>query len=345
MTEEIVVYASLAAIAEDWEALAARMGVWPFLRPGWIRAWWKAFGKGKLVVHALRRGGNLAGVLPVAVRGHNAYSPTNWHTPAYGPVAEDEDAARTVLDSVLAQSPRRLKLSFLDPEMPGLGHLRQPGSGYRFSERVVMRSPYVSTDGDWEGYRKTLSRNHRKSLRRTRRRLEELGPVTLEVSDRESQLPESFRIEASGWKGTSGTAISSADDTRQFYGDVADWASREGLLRLAFLRVDGRGIATSIALEDDRRHYFLKTGFDPEFSSLGPGRLLVEDMIRRSFDLGHESFEFLGADAPYKDRWTDTCRDRIEAQLFASSLSGHLDRLVRARGMQAGRRLRASLSR
>lgn len=41
-------------------------------------------------------------------------SPTNWHTPLYGPVAADEQALREILEGILAQSPRRIDLSFLD---------------------------------------------------------------------------------------------------------------------------------------------------------------------------------------------------------------------------------------
>jgi len=349
MGEEIDSYPGCDAVEQEWDELALRVGAWPFLRPGWIRAWWRAFGEGELSVHTLRREGSLAAVLAVARQGHLVRSPTNWHTPVYGPVAEDADAARALLGAVLAQGPRKLELSFLDRAAPGLRELRGLPSDYRFSERVVMRSPYVSLEGDWDGYFASLPGNHRQSVRRTRRRLEEMGAVALEVVDGREPigdlLEEAFRIEASGWKGETGTAITSTSETRGFYEEIAAWASRARILRLAFLRLDQRGIAVNISLEDQRSHYLLKTGYDPRLRSLGPGRLLTGEMIRRSLEIGHRTYEFLGSVEPYKLRWADASRDRVLAQLFAPSLSGRLDHLVQTRALASARRLRGRLRR
>ena len=45
------------------------------------------------------------------------------------------------------------------------------------------RSPYLVIDGSWEDYERRLSGRVRRDLDRRRRRLEELGPVRLDVSD------------------------------------------------------------------------------------------------------------------------------------------------------------------
>jgi hypothetical protein len=68
-------------------------------------------------------------------------------------------------------------------------------------------------------------------------------------------------IEASGWKGERGAAIISRPETRSFYTEVSRWAARNGWLRLAFLRLDGRALAFQCGLEDGGTHYFLKGGF------------------------------------------------------------------------------------
>src|SRR5690242_18622480 len=76
-------------LAVEWEALADRCGASPFARPDWIGAWSRAFAPGALEVRVVRRGGRLAGVLPLVRRGHGMAAPTNAHTPYFGPVAED----------------------------------------------------------------------------------------------------------------------------------------------------------------------------------------------------------------------------------------------------------------
>ena len=317
------------------------------MEPGWIAAWWEAFGRGNLLILAHRRGGRLTGVLPLVRRGALLASPTNWHTPEYGPAFEHPTDAAALARGVFEQGFRRLRLSFLDSGSIALGELREAAraAGRDPAERVKERSPYIATDGDWEAYWRGRSSNHRSGIGRLRRRLGERGTVSVEIVKGGDGLPErlreAFEIEGSGWKGEKGSAILARPETRRFYERVARWAAVRGILRLAFLRLDGEAIAVHISLEANGRYLMLKPGFDPGFAKLGPGKLLDREMVERTFTEGLESFEFLGADDSYKLTWTDRCRDRIEFQAFSRSPAGAVDRLVQIRGRALARRLLA----
>ena len=334
MGEEVHAYPGIDPVAADWDELARATGAAPFMRPGWVRAWWNSFGTGSLEVLAARRGHSLVGVLPVVRRGNVISSPTNWHTPLFGPVAADAEAECALARAVLATRARRVTIEFL-PSRPGCSVPGLNGE-YRRTERVVLRSPYVPIRGDWESFRAGLSKNLRSGLRRTRKRLEELGAVSLDLweggDDLELRLAEGFRLEGSGWKDRHGTAIRSSEATWRFYCDVARWASASGLLRLAFLRLDDRPIAFDMGLEQNGVHFALKGGYDPDFRQLGPGRLLMESVLRTCFERGLRSYEFLGGEDPYKLRWTEHRRELVTAQLFAPTLSGAV-----AKQMEAGR--------
>jgi CelD/BcsL family acetyltransferase involved in cellulose biosynthesis len=330
-------------IEAEWDALAVRVGVAPFLRPGWICAWWRAFGGGELNIAAMRREGQLVGVLPTVQRRTVVSAPTNWHSPIFDPIAEDPETARRLLAHLLERRPRRIDLGPMDPDGLGLPELRKVADSYRIVDALALRSPFVRIEGDWDSYLASLSSNHRQAIRRTRRRLEEMGEVTLEISrgeeDLEALLDEGFELESRGWKTERGTAILSRPETRRFYRDIVEWARLTGILRLAFLRLDGSSIAFNLALETDRVHYLLKPGYDPRLSRLGPGRLLTADLIERAFRRGLSSYEFLGGAEPYKLRWTDRCRDRYRVQLFASTPAGWADRQLRTRGRSVAKRL------
>ena len=152
-------------------------------------------------------------------------------------------------------------------------------------------------------------------------------------------LEESFRVEASGWKGERGTAVICSPRTRRFYEGIAAWASRLGILRLAALRLDGRLIAFNLGLEAEGRHYLLKLGHDAALDPLSPGTVLTAAMVERAFALGLESYEFLGGQDSYKLRWSQACREAIEVQAFAGSPLGTLDWLVQTRGRAAAKRV------
>src|SRR5262249_41813831 len=49
-------HGDIGPLAREWEELADRVQAVPWVRPGWVAAWWRAFGKGALEVLAVRRG-------------------------------------------------------------------------------------------------------------------------------------------------------------------------------------------------------------------------------------------------------------------------------------------------
>ena len=80
-------------------------------------------------------------------------------------------------------------------------------------------------------------------------------------------------------KGRKGTAIRSRPDSRRFYEQIARWAAQRDLLRLFFLRVDGRAVAFAFVLQDRQRLYDLKNGFDEAVAEASPcpGTLPTDD--------------------------------------------------------------------
>jgi CelD/BcsL family acetyltransferase involved in cellulose biosynthesis len=83
--------ADIAQIAPEWDALADRVGAAPFLRPGWLGAWLEAFPAGRPAILTVREGGELKGVLPLLRGSALLTSPSNSHTPLFGPVVEGPD--------------------------------------------------------------------------------------------------------------------------------------------------------------------------------------------------------------------------------------------------------------
>ena len=334
MTETIETHRRIDSIAVEWDELARRVAASPFERPGWFSCWLDAFGATGLEVVALRRDGRLAATIPTLSRGGVVRSPTNWHTPRFGPVAEDESARRAVLGALSRGRPRRVDLSFLDQ---GLVTDLQAVSGPALENaRRIMSSPYVSITQDWESYWGGLSKNLRSNVRRRRKRLAALGEPAVEIVEGDDGLSEllteCFRLEASGWKGKGGTAILSSPQTVHFYERVAHWATEVGLLRLCLLRLDGRIVAFNLSLETDRRHYLLKLGHDVSLNDASPGTVLTAAMVERAFECGLDGYEFLGDRESYKLQWARACHEMERVQLFAPSLGGRVDRFVQTRG-------------
>lgn len=336
------------AVGGEWAALAERVGAPPFLHPGWVLAWWRAFGRGRLEVVTMRDGGGeLIAVMPLRRFPGVIASPTNWHTPVFGPVAADVAHSRRLFEHLLEGRPRQLALSFLDEEGPSLRALVDSADshGYRTAIRPRLRSPYIELPSDPDAATQLLSGKRRRDLRRRRRLLEEVGEVRVdpaEEGDLDRLLADGFRVEALGWKGERGTAIASDERTRRFYADVARWARRQGWLRLGFLRLEGRAIAFDLGLQHEGSHYLVKTGYDPAYRTHAPGvQLRLESVTRAAAD-GCRTYEFLGQPESTKLEWTDLFRRRSLVQVFRPSPAGAVDRLIWTRGRDVAARLRSA---
>jgi CelD/BcsL family acetyltransferase involved in cellulose biosynthesis len=350
MEEEL--HAGAGAVADEWEALAERTGASPFLRPGWIRIWHKHFAATPLHVLTVRRAGRVVALVPFIRSRGRLRTPTNFHTPEFGVLAEDSHAARVLFRQLFAQPHRRISLGLIHQD--GRDAIETLAAAASRRERTLIRrqqqSPYLDLRGtSWRACEGALTAKLRSDLRRRARKLGELGPVTFQVADGRERLHplllEGFSVEPSGWKARRGTAITSRCDTQLFYVDVAEWAARRGSLRLAFLRLAGRPLAFQFGIEESGVYYFLKGGYDVGFRQFAPGKLLVRHMLARAFDAGLERFEFLGTSESWKSEWTTTCRQRIEVSAFARGPLGQMDWLAHRFGRPIVKRVLTTVGR
>jgi CelD/BcsL family acetyltransferase involved in cellulose biosynthesis len=343
-------------VASEWDALADRSDSGPFVRPGWFEAWARAFSSQKPFVVTVRRHGRLAGALPVLpTRMGTTRSPTNWHTPLYGPVYEDVDAARELADRIVAAGGASVDLKYLASDDPFAGAYAEAARarGYKVISRSALRSPYIDLVGDMESFEASLPKKFRKELDRRKRRLTEQGEVSIAFGGAggslDELLDEGFAIEGSGWK--KGTALAEDAAAASFYREVAHWAAGRGWLHLGMLRLDGRPIAFSFCLAANGSMNVVKVGFDPAFRRYAPGSILTEATIASAFEAGLARYDFLGAEDAYKLDWTTQVASRLRIQVFSPSAAGRAAHAVWAygrpvlRGARDGARTLAKLVR
>lgn len=329
-------------LEREWDELARRCDASPFRRPAYIALWRATFdprGAAPDLVIA-RRAGRLAGALPVIREGGRVRPLGNFETPAGGIVADDAAAATAVARAVLGADARRVDLE----RLPADGETRRAieraaaAAGHRVIRRTTMRSPVVDTHEGWQAYWSSRSRNLRHNVERCGRRGRELGELTADLrrdvaeADLDRLLDEGFAVEGSGWKTAQGTAILTDPRARRYYTELARWAGREGWLRLSFIRIDGRAIAFSLGVESFGTHHALKMGYDVAWARVSPGMLLLEALIRRSFDEGLARFDFAGHDEQYKLAWATGTDDQVSLSVFRATPAGQVaHRLEQAR--------------
>ena len=334
-----------SVLTGEWTALAERLGAAPYAQPEWVAAWWRAFGAGELKILVLRRNGRLVGLLPVARRHGCISSLTNYHTPQSGLLAEDAGVAYHLVQILFAGNPRRICLGGLTTMGTDIHVCRRAAeeAGYRIWVHPYQTSPFLRIEGSWEQYEAGLGAGWTSGLRRSLRRLNRHGQVSLEIVSGGERLTEAlqsaFAIEAFSWKGAQRTAIQSRPETAQFYNDIARWAAARGSLRLFFLHLDRQPLAMLYALEEQGVCHLLKSGYDPRYRQFSPGSLLMRSVVEHCFATGLRAVEFHGDAEPYKLYWAADAHQLKRFDAFSPSLAGRLLLTAHVHARQAAKYL------
>jgi CelD/BcsL family acetyltransferase involved in cellulose biosynthesis len=182
----------------------------------------------------------------------------------------------------------------------------------------------------------------RANLRRRRRQLERLGTLSVErVTDGSSlaeRLEEGFALEQRGWKGKEGTAIAQDERTRAFYTELAAGAARHGYLALFFLRLDGKAIAFHYGLAYRGIYYVPKLAYDESLKGCSPGLVLLEEAIKDGIARGLRGYDFLGAEAEWKNKWSSGALPHHWLFIFRDNGVGHALRKAKFDWVPAARR-------
>ena len=139
-----------------------------------------------------------------------------------------------------------------------------------------------------ETIKMAMSRETRRKIKQMRKRLDKVGQVTFEDIDdgppADTVIEEFLHLEASGWKGRSGTALGMDRDEAALYRDVIRAAYDRKRLTFLSLRLDGRMIAGRCAFMAATGAFAFKVAYDESFARYSPGTLLELDELRRLHD-------------------------------------------------------------
>jgi len=348
-------------LSSPWRSLCDEAADEIFYRPDWTHTYLAAFApQTSITIISVWDGPRLCALLPlmrqrVWVDGLPALQltiPANVHSARAGfalcPGDDGESALRALWQAIKAL-PRWDVLDVSHVlEGSGIDRLAAcarsegfPVARKRTSQTLYL--PIVDSTGSkdqppWMAGTRPKFRAH---LRRTRRQLEEQGVVSLthyNAAD-PAAVARFYDLEASGWKGTEGTAIKCDPRTLHFYNSVASVAGQQGYFSLDFLELNGKPIAGNLAFNFCGHYLLAKSAYDESFSRYGPGQLLVHAVLNESSQRGLHEFDFVGPATWKQSRWASARRTSYRVFIFRKNLFGRLLYTARISARDAARRL------
>ncbi len=357
-------------LADEWRALCAEGPCdQPFFRPEWIATYVRAFApERKLLVLTARVGGRLRAVLPLieewalfhGLPVRKLRSAANVHSCRYDLVhgaGEEVEASAHAIWQLLRQRRGWDVIQICDvPQGGACESLLRAAEldGYPTGQWKQAPGPYVLLpEGAKAPLETTLeatldqalshtTSKFRASVRRGRRKLEAEGEVRLtritEAAPAELEL--FYQLERAGWKGQQATAIACAEQTRQFYDEIARTAARFGYLSLYRLDCGGRAVALQYGLTYGERFFLLKPTYDEHFRQASPGHVIMHEILRDMLARGLREFDFLMPVMEWKREWATALRPHSICYIFARNPIGWALHAYRFRLLLAVRQMK-----
>lgn len=335
----------LQAVAAAWNALSADA---PFRSHDWLASWWRYYGAGHelCVLAAIDERDQLAGLAPLylestAARGrvlkllgtgdicsdylglltapHREQEVTAAFAQALAegdPAAAGADWELLELSGVAADDAHVARL---------VGQLVEDGA--QVHRREGPNCWRIELPATWDEYLESMSRSHRKQVRRVERRMLESGRAVLHTADADSLDAAMGLLVDLHQRRRHSLAQPGCFASAEFSGFLHDAARRllvSGRLELHWIELDGRAVAAEFHLLGGGVVYAYQAGVDPEALDEEPGRIINVATIKRAIELGRRGFDFLRGDEPYKAHWRAGPRPMLELRVVPPAASARL---------------------
>lgn len=282
----------LRTLVPQWEALAAEAAdANPFYEPWMMLPALEAFGAEGLRCVAVWEDGTLGAIFPLQLerrwRGLPVRALRSWrhrNMLACTPLVRAKTAAKCIGALLQAKLAPVIEFDWTGADGFFYGALAEAAS--------AARLPWLVTDAYARAIlvrgrdpRARFNSNMRNNLKRWESRLRAAGklePVRLEPGgDLERWTREFMALEASGWKGKAGTALSCREDDRRFVAAAFPEGFRRGKLHITGLDLDGKPLSRHLYVGSDDGAFTLKIAYDEAHASCSPGIVGEADNARQ----------------------------------------------------------------
>ena len=331
-------------LREEWDQLLADSASdCVFLTWEWLRTWWNHLaGRRQLRIVAVRSGGELVALAPLAVRPGSLTRLFPFRVVEFlgsGTVGSDyldlivrkgaEAEALDALSRALGPSALMLQLGQLRGSRSVAAHLggRLGQWGWKSVQTKVNICPFIDLRGHtWTSYLATLGSEHRYNAQRKMKKLSKQFEVVFERVEDEEQRSRALQVlialHNKRWIEHGNSDAFHTAGHVAFHEEFTARALRRGWLRLYILRLDGKPASALYGLRYGQTFYFYQSGFDPQYARHSVGLVTMGLAIKSAMEEGAEEYDLLHGGEAYKFHWAKESRELARLELYPPGARG-----------------------
>jgi CelD/BcsL family acetyltransferase involved in cellulose biosynthesis len=341
---EINRFEDLSAYRQDWDTLLCQTPLATFFQSfDWLEVYWRHCSAGqRLRVLIVETDGRPSGILPFVVRKERTrlgqvrvltYPLDEWGT-FFGPIGPQPDQTLAAGLAHIRSTERDwdvVDLRAVDDDRADRGLARQ---AFATAELPALRASWnqasvIELTGTWEDYWAGRDGHFRGNVRRGERKLRTGGDVQCvryrprgelhgDADPRWDLYDKCVDVAAKSWQGSSTTGTTMSHEAiRKFLRDAHSAAVRAGAVDVNLLLLDGRPAAFMYNYHYQGHVSGLRMGFDANISRDGAGNVLVQSLVRDSYERGDRVFDLGPGYEPYKRHWRTSLVSSYRYSYFA----------------------------
>lgn len=222
-----------------------------------------------------------------------------------------------------------------ESSIPNLLKLVAKRCGLYYEIREKIPSILIKLPDSWQGYLNSISSGLRYKISRGRKEFSKEGGLYHLVRE-ENELSEAFKnlkhLHQARWRSQGQPGAFSFPKWEAFHRKILPLALKNGWLKLSFLVLNGRAVATNYNFVYDNKVHFYQAGIEVHKNKhIRLGLLLHSYCIEEAIKEGRTEYDFLKASrqgAGYKMMWGNCSRDLLEIRISKSSNKENAYRLL-----------------
>ena len=325
-------------MVDHWRKLTSN----PMGSPDWLLPWWKHYGSAndRLQLVVFFDGAELVAVTPLYLE-----NGVHFKLLGSGKVCSDHSelfiakdnyrqtaGARFLdwLDSSDAPKWRSLQLEAID----GLGASAQLVN--QWSDRVSVHQEAgdavcsIALPDSWDDYLSSLSKNHRKRVRRWARQYLDTNQVEARCTGNGWDLDEAFEslVELHNLRRQymPETGAFESQKFRDFHKDALRRLGPRGQAAICGIFVNDKPVAIEYELSNADTVFAYQSGADLDGGLSSPGSISI--LVRLKFALGYgkKTYDLMRGDEDYKLHWGAQCMSTSNVTIWPNTLAGALSK-------------------
>jgi CelD/BcsL family acetyltransferase involved in cellulose biosynthesis len=121
-----------------------------------------------------------------------------------------------------------------------------------------------------------------------------------------------FKLHERKWTAVKHKGNFARKDVRGFHKKIARIFLNTDMLRLYFLKVQGKDVAALYTFKYNNKLFYYQGGWDPEWAKDRVGSVLTNLVIEDAIKKGYSEYDFLRGTEEYKKRLTDKKREEMD---------------------------------